>query len=270
MPSLPYQTVGHDSIQYHVFAEGLIFAARIFRTDSLEHHSAWIYDGHVREVISSSAPFTQSDSPFLDVAAPSMRIVANENEGQLTVRGENIADSFELRFKVRHRYQWSYDAEATGEHVLHLPDLDCEVAYQGRTLRGTGYHKRYHWRTPPRYWGYRFLHSVMDDGIAVVWTADAMFGTRKYDYFKVLDLTTGHLLEAAPETCAHKQNLIFGEIGTEKHRVEFVEAGAWNTVLRSSAMDSHMQQRAGRIRYMAGPLRLSGTAITEYCFGTLG
>ncbi len=270
MQSLPYQTTGHDSIQYHVFAEGLIFAARIFRTNTLEHHSAWIYDGGVREVLSSSAPLTQGASPHLDVTAPSLQVRATELEGRLRVQAGRSEDGFEVRFQVRHSFQWSYDAETKGEYVLHLPDLDCTVTYQGRTLRGTGYHKRYYWRTPPRYWGYRFLHSVIDNGFAVVWTADAMFGTSKYDYFKVLDIASGKLLEADPQSCAHKQNRMFGDIGGEKHSIEFVEAGAWNTVLRSAVMDSHMQQRAGRMTYQAGPLTLSGPAITEYCFGTLG
>jgi hypothetical protein len=270
MPSLPYQTTGHDSIQYHVFADGLIFAARVFRTDTLEHYSAWIHDSSVREVLSSSAPLTQGTSLLLDVSAPMLRIRATEHEGIVSVQTGRIEDSFEIRFKVRHTFQWTYDAETKGEYVLHLPDLDCEVTYRGRTLRGTGYHKRYYWRTPPQYWGYRFLHSVIESGSAVVWTADAMFGTSKYDYFKVLDPETGNLLEAAADSCAHKQNLMFGEIGTDRHRIEFVEAGAWNTILKSPVMDSHMQQRAGRIVYTAGGLTLTGPAITEYCFGTLG
>jgi len=266
-----YQTVGHDSIQYHFFCEGLVFAARVFRTNTLEHHSAWIFEGgQVREILHALTALTQSPSDHLDITCPAFGIWADGSQGALRVDAGVRDDRFAVAFTVRHRYRWVYDAAIAGEDVDHQPDLDCVVTYRGRALRGIGYHKRYFWHRPPTHWGYRFLHGVTDDGSKVVWTADAIFGTSKYDYFKVLDRVTGSLLQSDPEHSAHKQNCIFAFISGERHETIFHEAGAWNVFLRSSAMDSHLQQRSGTFEYRVGDQTWRGQALTESCFGSLG
>ncbi|MBC8048946.1 MAG: hypothetical protein H7X92_02230 [Chitinophagales bacterium] len=264
-----YQTAGHDSIQYHVFCEGKVFAVRIFRTDTLEHHSAWIYEGGMREVVSSQAPIVQSGDSYLDVTCPTLMISA-QAEGVIGVKAGRAEDAFEIFFKTKASFEWSYDAVAAQESVLHHPNLDCMVRYQGRELAGVGYHKRYYWKNPPRYWGYRFLHGVFEDNATVIWTADAVFGFSKYDYFKILNGATGELLQADSDTCAHKADMIFGMIGGERNEVTFMPSGAWDKRLRSSSMDSHMRQCVGAFTLTAGSLERKGVAITEYCFGTLG
>jgi len=266
-----YQTVGHDSIQYHFFCEGRLFAMRVFRTDTLEHHSAWIFeDGRAREVLSSSASITQSDADRLDISCPTMSLTADGRNGKLAIRAGQAADAFSAVFTVRNSYRWTYDAVIPGEDVEHQPNLDCEVNYCGRALEGLGYHKRYYWHKPPRYWGYRFLHGVLDDNQTVIWTADAMFGTSKYDYFKVLDGATGKLIHSGPNNSAHKQNQMFGYIDGRRHEILFTEQGIWDTILRSPAMDSHMRQQVGTIEYVVEGTKRRGVALTEYCFGTLG
>ncbi|MDZ4789956.1 MAG: hypothetical protein SGJ17_01935 [Hyphomicrobiales bacterium] len=266
---LRYQTKGHDSIQYHVFCGDKVFALRIFRTDTLEHHSAWIYDGGMREALSSEAPITQTDASYFDVACPTLSIYAQLEGGFIAVKAERIENAFEIIFKTKASYEWAYDALDAQESVLHQPNLDCVVRYQGRDYQGVGYHKRYYWRNPPRYWGYRFLHGVLGDN-EIVWTADAVFGLSKYDYFKMLDSVSGVLMEADRNSCAHKDNLMFGEIGGRRHELTFDALGSWEKALRSSAMDSHMRQQAGTFTHVVGDERQSGVALTEYCFGTLG
>jgi hypothetical protein len=51
--------------------------------------------------------------------------------------------------------------------------------------------------------------------------------------------------------------------------VHFDEHGAWNTLLVSPVMNSHMRQRAGRMIWRSTGQEQTGPAITEYCFGTL-
>ncbi len=265
-----YQTLGHDSIQYHFFCEGKLFAFRIFRTDSLEHHSAWIFDGKLREVLSSAAPVIQSGKSHIDVSCPTVSLSADGRQGALAVRAGGADDGFTASFSVRSSYKWNYAAVEAGEDVEHQPNLDCVVTYRGRPLKGIGYHKRYYWHKPPRYWGYRFLHGVLEDGTTVIWTADAMFGTSKYDYFKVLDGATGKLIQSGPNDSAHKQNQMFGIIDGKRHEAFFTEQGVWDTILRSSTMDSHMRQRAGTFEYRVDGQARKGCALTEYCFGSLG
>ena len=259
-----YPTGSHDSIQYHVFCDEKLFAMRIFRTDTLEHHSAWIFDGTARTVLSSEAVITQAGSGHLDVTADMMRLVAGEAAGQIVVRSP-AEDGFEIDFKVGRTFRWS----DTLEEVMHQPDLDCIVKYRGETFRGPGYCKRYSWAQPPQYWGYRFLQGFVDDRETSIWTADAVFGLNKYDYFKVLS-AGGGLVEASKDGSAHKQDSMFGYVDGVRHQADFEELGAWDQILRSPKMDSHLRQRYGRVRYFDGAVERTGVALTEYCFGTLG
>ncbi len=260
-----YPAGSHDSIQYHFFCEDKLFAMRIFRTDSLEHHSAWIFDGTARTVLASVAPIRQAPGDHLDVAADTMRLEAGDAGGRIGVRGPVAEDAFEVEFAVGRTLRWS----DTLEEVIHQPNLDCVVTYRGRRLQGTGYSKRYAWGQPPRYWGYRFLQGFLGDRKTSIWTADALFGTNKYDYFKVL-AADGSLFEVPNDSTAHKQNTMFGYTGGIRHEARFEELGAWNQILKSDRMDSHLQQRYGIVRYFDGTTTREGVAITEYCFGTLG
>lgn len=261
----PYPTGSHDSIQYHFFCDEKLFAARIFRTESLEHHSAWLFDGSARTVVSSEAKINQRASDHLDVSADTMVAVAGEKNGRIAIRGNNSEDSFEAEFSIGRTFRWS----DTLEEVMHQPNLACTVRYRGKTLSGIGYSKRYSWAHPPRYWGYRFLQGFVDGGATSIWTADAIFGTNKYDYFKVLG-SDGALFEVPNSECAHKQDTAFGYKDGVRHQTRFEELGSWDQILRSSKMDSHLRQRYGRVRYFDGKSERMGVALTEYCFGTLG
>lgn len=260
-----YPTGSHDSIQYHVFCGEKLFAMRIFRTDTLEHHSAWIFDGTARTVLSSEAVIGQAASDHLDVTAETMRLVAGEAGGRIGVHGPVAEDGFEIDFKVGRTFRWS----DTLEEVMHQPDLDCVVTYRGETFRGRGYCKRYSWSQPPRYWGYRFLQGFVDDLNTSIWTADAIFGLNKYDYFKILS-ADGGVVEASKDNSAHKQDSMFCYVDGVRHQADFEELGAWDQILRSPKMDSHLRQRYGRVRYLDGAVARTGVALTEYCFGTLG
>lgn len=260
-----YPAGSHDSIQFHAFCDDKLFAARIFRTESIEHCSAWIFDGTARTVLSSKASITQTNKANLDVVSDNMKIEANEMGGRISVIGANTADSFQIDFEVGKAYRWS----DTLEEVMHYPNLDCVVSFRGKSFRGPGYSKRYAWAKPPKYWGYRFLQGFIEDRKVAIWTADAVFGLNKYDYFKVLN-ADGTLFEIPKDSSAHMQNSMFGYVDDVRHQAEFSELGVWDQILRTDRMDSHLQQRYGRVRYFDGKSERQGIAITEYCFGTLG
>jgi hypothetical protein len=260
-----YPAGSHDSIQYHFFCDDKLFAVRIFKTDSLEHHSAWLYDGSARTVLTSKAPIRQADREYLDVSADMLRIEAGDTAGRIAVHGAASDDAFAVEFKPGRTLRWS----DTLEQVVHQPNIDCVVSYRGQRLPGVGYSKRYAWAAPPRYWGYRFLQGFLDDRRTSIWTADAIFGLNKYDYFKVL-AADGSLFEAPKHSTAHKQNLMFAYVEGTRHEARFEEIAVWDQILDSAQMDSHLRQRYGRVRYFDGKREREGVAITEYCFGTLG
>jgi hypothetical protein len=260
-----YPAGSHDSLQYHFFCEDKLFAARIFRTDTLEHHSAWVFDGTARAILASEARIIQSGASYLDVSAKTLQMRSDDAKGRLVVKATDEADSFEVDFTLGKTFSWS----DTLNVVIHQPTLECVGRFKGREYSGRGYCKRYNWQEPPHYWGYRFLQGFVDGGSTAIWTADAVFGENKYDYFKVL-AANGNLLEIDSNSCAHKQNSMFGYVDGIRHQAEFEELGVWNQILKSKGMDSHLQQRYGRVRYFDGKTYRQGIAMTEYCFGTLG
>jgi hypothetical protein len=252
-------------VQYHFFCEDKLFAIRVFRTETLEHHSAWIFDGGVRTILTTAAPVRQAACEHLDVSSDALRMEAQDVGGRISLRGSSSVDVLQLEFTVGRTLRWS----DTLEEVIHQPDLRCEVHYHGRRYAGVGYCKRYAWAEPPHYWGYRFLQGFLDDRRTSIWTADAVFGTNKYDYFKVL-APDGSLVELAGDSTAHKQNIMFGYASGIRHEARFEELGEWNQVLKSGGMDSHLRQRYGVVTYFDGHSTRKGVAISEYCFGTLG
>ena len=120
---------------------------------------------------------------------------------------------------------------------------------------------------PPTYWGYRFIQGYLVDKTCL-WSADAVFGFSKYDYFKVVS-PDGTLFEAPTDAVAHKQDVMFCYVDGMRRQAEFEELGVWDLSLKSSATDSCMRQRYGRVRYNDGKTTRTGVALTEYCFGRL-
>lgn len=77
----------------------------------------------------------------------------------------------------RREFRWS----DTISIVIHQPDMQVEMVLDGETHHGAGYCKRYGWTPSPAHWGYRFIQGFLDDAEISIWTAEATFGTEKYD-----------------------------------------------------------------------------------------
>ena len=261
MFQIPFGSGWHDSLQYHAFCEDKVFAARVFWTRSLWHHSAWVYDGDVAELVNSAEPLNQSTAPYADLSGPDFVLSAPDEA--VSIRA---GDELSMTLRPRHTM---YGPSAIGPG-LHHPDMEAEVSYRGRSLRGLAYCKRYDFRGDPvGYWGYRFVQGTVDDHSWSLWTAQATFGFHNHSYFRVID-ADGVVHEAdMPDSC-HRDNHAYGVVDGERFDVELEELGVWDTVLRSSAMDSLMRQRFCRMTVHRGAGSETGYAINEFCSGTLG
>jgi len=256
----------HDILQYHVFSEGKYFAARVFWTESLWHHSAWVYDGEVRELWNDETPLEQSDADYLDIAASGFSMLVPDERGVVRVEPEAVDDQLEMRIKARNTLEWTFPHG--GPPTIHQPNLDCEVDYQGKTYRGIGYMKRYHFEDRVSHWGYRFIHATVDDQSWALWSADATFNLNKYAYFKVVG-GNGDVHEANLEDSAHRDDAVYGVVDGVRYKVEMEEIGTWDTPLKSDDMDSMMTQRFCRSTIRRGDSVETGYAVNELCFGTL-
>jgi hypothetical protein len=256
----PFGKAAHDSLQYHFRCGGLIGAARLFRTGTLDHASAWVWTGRALERLHDGrGPLHQQPGDALDVGDGALR-VSEDAAGAVAVTGPG----FRLGLRPRQVFRWG-DTIAT---VLHAPDLACTFEFAGRRLEGIGYCKRYAWTPAPRHWGYRFVQGWLDDA-AALWTAEATFGTAKYDYFRLLE-PDGTLREGGPEASRHRQDAVVCDLPEGFARVALTELAVWEAPLVSGGMDSLLRQRVCALTVDLAGRRREGLGINETCFGTLG
>ena len=261
MFQIPFGSGWHDSLQYHVFCEDKLFAVRVFWTHSLWHHSVWVYDGKVVELINSAEPLVQSGAPYAELNCPNFELSAPDEA--VSIR---VGNDLSLTLTPKHTM---YGPSPIGPG-LHHPNMDARVSYQGRSLQGLAYCKRYDFRGDPiRYWGYRFVHGTLDDHSWSLWTAQATFGFGNHSYFRFID-AGGKVHEADVRDSCHRDDHCYGVVGGEDFDVELQELGVWDTVLRSSVMDSQLRQRFCRMSVHRGERCETGYAINEFCSGTLG
>ena len=260
MFQIPFGSGWHDSLQYHVFCEDKAFAVRVFWTNSLWHHSAWVYEGSVKQLHNSDEPLVQSDAPHAQLRGTDFELSAPDDTISIHV-GRDLS----LTLTPKHTM---YGPSPIGPG-LHHPDMTATVTYLGRVMQGLGYCKRYDFRgTPIRYWGYRFVHGTVSNHRWALWTADATFGFDKHAYFRYID-GDGVVHEAGPRESCHRDEHCYGVIDGEDYDVELEALGVWDTLLRSPQMDSQLRQRICRMTVHRGEQSESGYAIHEFCSGTL-
>ncbi len=262
-----FRFIDNDSLQYHFFAEGMAFSIRLVYRAKLCVHAAWIYDNGIHEISKSNQVWIQSDSDTLDISSDIMQIRDEHGEIIIIAHADNSEEGFTARVRPMHTLRWKDTfAEHANDEVLHLPDLKGTLQYKGRTYPTHGYCKHVEWRQAPRYTGYRFLHGILGGGECALWSADAVFGYKKYDYFKMVE-PDGTIVAADDELSSHKQSTIYAKIGAREIQVTFEEKDSWRLPLVGPETDMVIQQRYGTITYREGMIMKSGVAVTEYGFG---
>mmetsp|Transcript_48357 Transcript_48357/g.121819 ORF Transcript_48357/g.121819 Transcript_48357/m.121819 type:complete len:345 (-) Transcript_48357:267-1301(-) len=266
----------HDHLQYHFFFEGLFVQARVFLTPSLEEHSLWIYDhsvGKVQELLNSSERLRQTDAQHLELTGSRFHVQDGPGGGVVKLLGQGGQAELEVQFKNKHVYSW-LPAGQGSDAVIHRPDLELTLSYQGKTLNGRGYSKRYYGVYGP-HWGYRFIQSSWLGGQKFLWTADATFrlgdGEAKYNYFKLLDGETGDLVQAESKDTYQQDCAGYAEIDGKKYVVSITPLDEWMHDYKAGDTNSRMQLRYCKISLASndGSEQLEGYALNERCFGVL-
>jgi len=250
--------------------------ARVFLTPSLEEHSLWIYDhsvGKVQELLNSSERLRQTDAQHLELTGSRFHVQDGPGGGVVKLLGQGGQAELEVQFKNKHVYSW-LPAGQGSDAVIHRPDLELTLSYQGKTLNGRGYSKRYYGVYGP-HWGYRFIQSSWLGGQKFLWTADATFrlgdGEAKYNYFKLLDGETGDLVQAESKDTYQQDCAGYAEIDGKKYVVSITPLDEWMHDYKAGDTNSRMQLRYCKISLASndGSEQLEGYALNERCFGVL-
>ena len=315
-PALPWTSEAraglHDSLQYHFFLPSLFVAIRVFHTASLQSITAWAYDlsqqshGEPIELVNTYVPLKPvgTGHPALHLANEELGI-ADGADG-ITIRlspssaaasallkdagvgsGPSGRPQLVLEATQGHAYEW-VPVGAEEDLVIHRPSMTATLlgGWRGVDQSGYGYSKRYH-GIYARYNGWRFIHGVATPSGAIpspldstppatVWTADATFGDRKYNYYKLLlpsAHASGELVEAAAKDTYNQQDAGYATIGGVSHVASIEEIAKWHTVIGGGGdghpMEAKYENRLCNLTLVQGDQMTKGIAYNERYLGTL-
>ena len=308
-PPLPWTTGRkgegvHDSLQYHFFLSGLFLAIRVFHTSSLQSVTAWAYDyaepeSGAIELVNSYAPLAPQPGSGLNLANDELAIVDDATDGGsiriaptstaatalLARAGVPVGPSGrpELVLAIEqqgHVYSW-VPVGASDDLVIHRPQMRARLdGWRGAAPTGYGYSKRYH-GIYARYNQWRFIHGVADtQGLdapppAIVWTADATFGDKKYNYFKLLSGAahkSGEIIEASKSETYNQEDAGYATIDGKRYEAHVHEIASWHTIIGGGAgqMEAKYENRLCELTLMTGDEQFTtGVAYNERYLGTL-
>ena len=257
----------HDGTQYNFFAGDKVFSMRVIASRNIHHHSAWLYDGGVREVVVSDAPMEKSGGEHLNLEAERFRIRSDDEAGGMSASGEDAETVFEIAFRTPITFDWNTPGDGA---VIHQPLIQAEISYRGETLAGIGYCKRYWFYRDTDYLAWRFIEGDLGGGKAMLWTADGNFGGdyRKYDYFKVA-YPNGRLVQSADRDSWHRDDAAYATIDGISHEVNIEGLGTWSTVIRGEDTQLMLRQRFCKMTLRREGREEAGYAINETGTGAL-
>ena len=262
-----FGTGAHDSTQYNFFAGDRLFSVRVMTCRNIDHYSAWLYDGGVREVVVSDAPMDRSGSDHLDLEAERFRIWSDDEKGGMRASDEGSEPVFDIAFSTPITYDWS---TPRGGAVIHQPLIRGEITYRGETLSAIGYCKRAWFDRDTDYLAWRFIEGELGGGQSMLWTADGNFGGdyRKYDYFKIAH-PDGRLLQAGDTDSWHRNDAAYATIDGEAYEANIEGLGTWSTVIRGEETQLMLRQRFCRLTLRHGGRAEEGYAINETGTGAI-
>ena len=257
----------HDGTQYNFFAGDRVFSVRVIASRNIHHHSAWLFDEGVREVVVSDAPMDASGRDHLDLEAERFRIRSDDDGGRMSASGEDSEPVFRIAFRTPITFDWNTPGEGA---VIHQPLIRADISYRGETVPGIGYCKRYWFYRDTDYLAWRFIEGELGGGESMLWTADGNFGGdyRKYDYFKIVH-ADGRLAQSADDDSWHRDDAAYATIDGVPYRVDIAGLGTWSTVLRGEDTQLMLRQRFCRMTLRHGDRLEQGYAINETGTGAL-
>ena len=256
----------HDSLQYHFFCGGMVGGCRLFHTSSLQHASLWIFDGEkYYEFINETRSFDMNSTEQLSVKIGKLMISQVDKKIFIHFDSDGSQKNCVVELEPLLETSW----EDTISTVVHQPKMRVCLSLKGKNYEGVGYSKRYSWTPAPSYWGYRFIQGFVEEFQTCLWTAEATFGLNKYDYFKILT-PENNLITTPTDVSCHRKNGAFAITSDGPLWVEIEPLSIWEVKLKSSKMNSFMQQRACRLVLKSEDWQRTGYAINETCYGSLG
>ena len=257
----------HDGTQYNFFLEDKVFSVRLIEIRGLYHHSAWLYDDGIEEVVNGDTPMDKTGDKHLNVENERFKIHSDDESGAMSVYSDDSELVFQIDFTTPLTFDWG---TPLGAAVIHQPLIHANVSYQGTTYESIGYCKRYWFYEDTDFLAWRFIEGEVGGGQYMVWTADGNFGGdyNKYDYFKIAN-PNGNIVQSADNESYHRDNGAFATIDDVKYELEIEGLGTWSTILRGDETFLKLRQRFCKLKVMHDGKIEAGYAINETGVGAL-
>ena len=272
--------------------------------------SAWAYDyaepeSGAIELVNTYAPLAPQPGRGLNLANNELAIVDTATDGGLIRIAPTATAATDLLARAGvpvgpsgrpelvlaieeqgHVYSW-VPVGASDDLVIHRPQMRARLdGWRGAAPTGYGYSKRYH-GIYARYNAWRFIHGVADSsgragdelGVVppptIVWTADATFGDKKYNYFKLLSGAaheSGEIVEAANSETYNQADAGYATISGKRYEAHVREIASWHTIIGGGAdqMEAKYENRLCELTLTMGDQPpITGVAYNERYLGTL-
>ena len=257
----------HDGTQYNFFLDDKVFSVRLIESLGLHHHSAWLYDDGIVEVVNGATPMEKTGDACLNVENEQFKIRSDDETGSMQVLSDELELVFQVDFTTPLTYDWG---TPLGAAVIHQPLIHANVTYQGNTFESIGYCKRFWFYEETDFFAWRFIEGEVGGGRYMVWTADGNFGGdyNKYDYFKIAN-PNGNIIQAGDNDCYHRDDGAYATIDGVDYEVAIEGLGTWSTVVRGDETLLKLRQRFCRMKVKHAGTVEEGYAINETGVGAI-
>jgi|GEM_PF-2052218 len=263
----PFGTTASDSLQYELFFDQIFVSIRIIKTPTATFSSAWMWDNGIVDLLTSYQPFETRSREGLYAGNDHISYAMQHGGGQILIRPEAGGEwAFDIEEKITS--QWRFPPD---DVVIHQPGLRVSMRRSGETLVGRGYAKRYAFAGDNGYMYWRFITGPFgawrDQTGPWVWTAEAAFELKKYDYFKIMD-AAGDIKTADQPGTYHRDRLAIGVVDGQAHCVEIEDIGRIEKVMKTDKTDMKISQAYCHMTVTRDGETLTGFGLNEIACGT--
>lgn len=260
------QTAG-DSWQYELFFGDRFLSVRALKFASAEFISAWLFDEGVVDLFSTYEPLVNStpEGPGVQAQNQQLSLKLGPGGGQILVQS---AARGALRVELEETVStlWRFPPD---DVVIHQPLLRATLTLGSETWKGAGYAKRYTFGADTEHMSWRFISGPLpaEPDPGWLWTAEASFALKKYDYFKRAS-SDGQIITADQPGTWHRDRMAHGVLDGIAHTVEIEDLGRIERRVQGPGTDLLLSQAFCRMCVRAGEETHHSRALNEIACGS--
>ncbi len=263
----PWAVTSGDSLQYELFFGERFVSVRALRFPSCQFISAWLFDDGVVDLFSSYEPLVANPSGGVGLHAANANVsfALSSGGGQISINSPSHG-AIQIDLKETVSTLWRFPPD---DVVIHQPLLQVSLVCGSEKWSGQGYAKRYTFGAQTEHMSWRFITGPLGPAAdpAWLWTAEASFDLKKYDYFK-LAMPDGQVVTAEQPGSWHRDRMAHGVLNGVAHDVEIEDLGRIERLIKGPQTNLKLSQAFCRMTLAAGGDTQHSHALNEIACGS--